>query len=294
MGLVARQIPLPLATTVCVYPNFDSVARYALYALDNRLSHLGIRQKRRRGEGLDFHQLRDYREGDAIRQIDWKAAARTQRLISREYQDERDQRVMFLLDTTGRMRSQDEAISHFDQALNAMLLLAHVALRQGDAVGVLAFGRDPRMLPPAKGGSVLGALMNTLFDLQASPGAPDYLAAAEALRAKVRKRSLVVLITNLRDADEAEIQPAVDLLQRHHLVLVASLREAAVGSLLATPIRTAGDAVEVAATRLYLAQRYRAFQRLQQRGVFTLDVTPKDLPIHLVNRYLDVKRSGRL
>jgi uncharacterized protein (DUF58 family) len=294
LGLVARDFSLSAPATVRVYPNFKEVARYALFALDNRLSQLGVKRKRRRGEGQDFHQLRDYREGDSIRQIDWKAASRTQKLVSREYQDERDQHIVFLLDTSGRMRSRDGDLSHFDQALNAMLLLTYVALRQGDAVGLLTFGRSQRFLAPGKGHTMLGSMMETVFDLQAEPSAPDYLAAAEQLVSKVRRRALVVVLTNLRDEDQSEIGAAVELLRARHLVLVASLRETVVGDLLATPIESFGDALDVAATRLYLAERYKAFRSLTARGVYTVDVVPKELPIALVNRYLDVKRSGRL
>ena len=93
-------------------------------------------QRRRRGEGLEFHQLREYREGDSQRQIDWKATSRSGQLISREYQDERDQQIMLLIDCGRRMRAQDDELSHFDHVLNAALLLAYVGLRQGDAVGL--------------------------------------------------------------------------------------------------------------------------------------------------------------
>ena len=119
---------------VRVYPNFRALAKYTLLATDNRLSQIGVLQVRRRGEGMEFHQLREYREGDPHRAIDWKATARTARLISREYEDEKDQRVMLVVDCGRRMAAKDEvgedALSHFDHTLNAALLLAHAAVRQ--------------------------------------------------------------------------------------------------------------------------------------------------------------------
>ncbi|HJV22191.1 MAG TPA: DUF58 domain-containing protein, partial [Holophagaceae bacterium] len=98
LGLIARDLRLGGSTGVKVFPDFAAVARYALLAIDNRLSALGILKRPRRGEGSDFQQLREYRTGDSLRRIDWKATARSQKLISREYQDERDQQVLFLLD----------------------------------------------------------------------------------------------------------------------------------------------------------------------------------------------------
>jgi uncharacterized protein (DUF58 family) len=216
--------------TVRVYPNFAAVAKYTLLATDHRLSQLGIRHKRRRGEGLEFHQLREYRRGDVLRQIDWKATSRYRKLVSREYQDERDQQVFFLIDCGRRMAAQDEGLSHFDMCLNAVLLLAYVALRQGDAVGVMSFSGGERYWPPQKGMDVLRALLNLLFDLQPSLQAPDYLAAASAAAQRLRKRSLIVLVTNLRDEDNEEIAAAQRLLRQRHLVLIANLRETAVTS----------------------------------------------------------------
>ena len=121
---------------VQVYPDFAKITQYALFAIDNRLSQIGLLRRRRRGEGLDFHQLREYRSDDSPRQIDWKATSRMGKLIARDYQDERDQQIVFLLDCGQRMRARDDDLSHFDHTLNAMLLLAYVALRQGDAVGL--------------------------------------------------------------------------------------------------------------------------------------------------------------
>src|SRR6266850_4465918 len=150
------------ALPVRVYPNFRALARYTLLATDNRLSQIGVLQVRRRGEGMEFHQLREYREGDAQRAIDWKATSRTSRLIAREYEDEKDQRVLLVIDCGRRMVSKDDALSHFDHTLNAALLLTHVALRQGDAVGMLTMGGVSRYCEPRKSVGAVHAIMNRM------------------------------------------------------------------------------------------------------------------------------------
>ena len=136
---------------VRVFPNFASISKYILLATDNRLSQLGIKKRQRRGEGNDFHQLREYHIGDNLKQIDWKASSRLNKLISKEYQDERDQQIIFLLDCGRRMRHADEKYTHLDQAINSMLLLAYVAIQQGDAVGFKSFAGDERWVAPKKG-----------------------------------------------------------------------------------------------------------------------------------------------
>ncbi|MDX2217544.1 MAG: DUF58 domain-containing protein [Burkholderiales bacterium] len=296
-GFWRRRRWLAAPTTIRVYPNFAAVARFALLATDHRLSRLGVKLKRRRGEGMEFHQLREYRQGDSLRQIDWKATTRQRKLISRDYQDERDQRLMFLLDSSRRMRAQDGEYSHFDQALNSLMLLAHVALKQGDSVGALSFGQPAggdRFFSPEKGGAALNQLTNALYDLQPQPRTGDYLEAAKALMARVPKRSMVVILTNLRDEDEDELQLAIRVLAAKHLVVLASLREAALDAVLEREVKTFDDALDVASAQHYLDARERTFAKLVKKETFALDVPPAMLPIALVNQYLEIKRSGRL
>jgi uncharacterized protein (DUF58 family) len=216
------------------------------------------------------------------------------RLVSREYRDERDQQILLLLDCGRRMHARDGALSHLDHALNAALLLAHVALRQGDAVGLLTFGGIERYVPPRKSQLSLNGLLAAVYDLQATLHQPDYYAAAVALMQKQRKRSLVVLISNLRDEDDDTLLPAISLLRQRHLVVLASLREQILDAALAAPIAGLDQALTHAATAQYLESRQRAFARLEQARIPCLDVEPQSLAIALVNRYNDLKRRGAI
>ena len=277
-----------------VFPNFAAVRKYAQLATSHHLSQLGIHKKRRRGEGMEFHQLREYREGDSLRQIDWKATARMRRLISRDYQDERDQQVVFLLDCGRRMRTRDGELSHFDHTLTAVLLTAYVALREGDATGLLTFAGEERWLPPRKSGAALDELLKTLYDLQPTPVATDYLAAARVFMTRVRKRSLVILVTNLRDEEDDTLLPALRLLRARHLVLLANLREQSLERALEDPVTDFDSALLHGAVHDYLDQRRKSFERIHAQGVLSLDVLPEQLSVTLVNRYLALKRGGAL
>ncbi|MGB1110333.1 MAG: DUF58 domain-containing protein [Gammaproteobacteria bacterium] len=294
MGLWWRTQFVGEAHTVRVYPNYRTVVEYALLATEHRLSQMGVRKRQRRGEGMDFHQLREFREGDSPHQVDWKATSRAQKLISREYQDERDQEMVFLVDSGRRMLAHDGPLSHFDHTLNAIILLGYVALRQGDAVGLSSFAGDARWMKPIKGVSATQSLLNQLYDLHPSLTSPDYAAAARELLVRQRRRALVILITNLRDEDPEELIPAIRLLRARHLVVVASLREQAVDQAAETEVQTLDDALLVSASIDYLRRRRGALNRLNAEGVLCLDVTPDQLAISLVNRYLDIKASGAL
>jgi uncharacterized protein (DUF58 family) len=294
LALWQRKMRCGSPAVLRVYPNFAALSHYALFATDNRLSQMGVLQRRRRGEGLDFDQLREYHEGDAQRKIDWKASQRFARLISRDYQDERDQQVVFLVDCGRRMRAKDGEYSHFDHALDATLLLAYVGLRQGDAVGLMTMSAATLWLAPHKSQGMIQQLLNAVYGLQPSLLTSDYQHAAIELSRRLKKRALVVIISNLRDEDDSALLPALRLLQKRHLVLFASLRERALDDAIAAPVESYEDALTHAAAVEYRRQRDAAFSRLKLGDVVCLDVPPERLALALVNQYLEVKRSGRL
>jgi uncharacterized protein (DUF58 family) len=263
------------------------------------LQEIGIKTFQQRGEGTDFKQLSEYRYGDPVRHIDWKATLRINKPIIREFQDERDQYVLLLVDCGRRMRADDRegriGTAHFDQVLNAVMLLSYVALKQGDAVGALTFGTPPqeaRSFPPRKGAHALNALMGELFAVQPTPTHSDYVAAAQDLLRRHAKRALVIVITNFRDEDSNELAHALRLLRSRHLVLLASLRERVVRELITQPLSSGEAAVEIASAHLYEQSRRDAFNRLAARDALMVDAEPERLGIELVNRYNSVKRAG--
>ena len=282
-----------------VYPDFAQVARYAWLAGDRRLQEIGIKTYQLRGQGTDFKQLSEYRVGDSVRHIDWRATLRLDKPIVREFQDERDQCVMLLVDCGRRMRADDRmsaiGTTHFDQVLNAIMLLSYVALKQGDAVGAMTFGTpigDERSFAPRKGTHALNALMGQLYGVQPTPTHSDYVAAAQTVIRRHRKRSLVIVITNVRDEDSAELGQALRLLRPRHLVLLASLRERIVRELQSQPLASAAAAIEVASAHLYEQSRRDAFNRLSAGPNLMVDAEPERLGVELVNRYHALKRSG--
>jgi uncharacterized protein (DUF58 family) len=197
------------------------------------------------------------------------------------------------------MRADDRqraiGATHFDQVLNAVMLLTYVALKQGDAVGAMTFGTpagQERSFAPRKGVHALSALMAELYDVQPTPTHSDYVAAAQHLLRWQPKRGLVVAITNFRDEDVTELGDALRLLRSRHLVLVASLRERVVGELIAQPLEGGDAVIEVASAHVYEQSRRDAFARLAARDRMMVDAEPESLGIELVNRYHAAKRAG--
>jgi uncharacterized protein (DUF58 family) len=279
---------------LAVYPNYEPVVRLALLSIENRENQMGIVRKNHQGLSRDFHQLRDYHEGDTLNQIDWKASSKRQSLISREYEEQRDQNIVLMLDSGSRMRAMDGELPQFDHCLNAMLLLAFTALRQGDNVGVMGFGGSDRWLPPVKGQHAMTTILNHLYDYETTGSPSDFSEAAEKLLIRQRRRALVVILTNLRSEDSEHVIPALQLMRQKHLVLLASLRENSLQRALDQPILHLDHALDYTATHLYLKDRQEAFEKIESHGVLTLDETAERFPIALANQYLNIKAQGRL
>ena len=279
---------------VKIYPNFAAISHFALLNHDLQAKQLGIHKVQRRGEGTDFNQLREYREGDVIRQVNWKASARYRKLISNEYQEETDQDIIFLLDCGRRMRAKDDELSHFDHALNATLLAGYVALQEGDAVGLLTFAGEERWIPPLKGKTKINHLLNQVYDLESGTKTSDLLNAAENLMNRHRKRSLVIIVSNLREEDQQDVMAATQLLSKKHLVMISSLRENFLDEVIGQDVNNFKLALNYAGTTHFLNRRQRLLQNLRSQGAIMTDSLPQYLYIDIVNHYLALKRSGHL
>ena len=199
-----------------------------------------------------------------------------------------------MLDCGHRMLAKDDELSHFDHTLNALLLLSYVALRQGDAVGLGTFAGDQRWIAPRKGQHTVQSILNTVYDLQPSSESPDYSKAATDLLIRHKKRSLVIILTNMRDEDTDDLLPAIRLLRKRHLVLLANLQEASINKTLEEPVDDLPSALKNAATQKFLQHRQATFDQLVTSGINTLDVSPDKLTVELINAYLSIKRSNAL
>jgi len=277
--------------TVRIYPDIRAVQRTELLARQNRLAEAGVRMSKLRGRGSEFDRLREYRREDEYRGIDWKATARHTALISREYVVERNQNVILALDCGRGMCNAEGGISHFDRALNAAILLAYVALRQGDTVGILAVSNKvERYVPPLRTVGSVRTLVARTYDLMPRYEASDYDLLVRELRRRFRKRSLVILCTHaLDEVHLGQITANVRQLRWPHLVLTAFLRNVPLASRVETVPKTDLEAFQVAAAAEILAAQTHQLARLTQGGVLTVDAKPEDLSARLISQYLEIK-----
>jgi uncharacterized protein (DUF58 family) len=296
LGLVYRVMRVPLRNETTVVPSFSNVRRFRLLAMQNRLSDVGVRALKQRGEGTAFAGLRDYVPGDDPRLLDWKSTARHGRLIIREQSIERSQTVISLIDCGRAMTQTAGRFTRFEHVLSAALVLSDVASTSGDRVGLIAFDDVVRaFVPPQQGGAAIRHVRSALSGLDATLTEPDYAAAFRLLAMRQRRRALVLFFTDVIDVRTARsfISYAGRAAQRHAVVIVALQNDALLDA--ARPGTEGSLALfKSAAAEELIREREEALARMRHVGVTVLDVSPSRMAAAVVNRYLEIKSRGLL
>lgn len=294
LGLAWRQRRVYRADPVRVLPGVMEVRRYRLLGLHNRLREAGFRPVRQRGEGGSFESLREYVRGDDPRTIDWKASGHRSRLIVRQYEAERRQNVVMLVDAGRLMTEKVGERERLDYALTAALLLADVASLHGDLVGLLVFAdRVQQYIPPSR--NALSTLAEALGNVHARMVEPNYPAAFTYLAKQLRRRSLLVAFTDIIDGQASSALVAhLGKAASRHLPIAVAIRNPDLEAAAQAPARTEGDVYRRAAAEELLQARAAALAQMQRSGVLVADSRPTDAVPNVVNRYLDVKRRGLL
>jgi uncharacterized protein (DUF58 family) len=296
LGLGLRQGGLVLPWDVRVYPNLPASRLKASIVEAVRRPEAGLRALRRPGEGRLFESLREWVPGEDTRRIDWKATARRGKLIARQYEEERRQQVLLVLDA-GRLLAEDLAGEpRFEYAVRAAVLLALAAVYHDDNVGIMVFAdRVSHYVAPQRGRRGLRQVLDVLAEAAPALVEPDYPGAFRHLAVHNRKRALTVVFTDAIDrlASEALVTNLGSLRPRH-LPLVVTLRNPALDAVAAMRPEVAADAYRKAAAEALLDARAEALAQMRRVGAVVLDVEPAKASGAVVERYLQLKRRGRL
>jgi len=323
-GLVDRWARAPLTQTVRVYPALRAGEEQQIFLARSRQIDLQLRQARQRGLGRDFESLRDYRQGDDLRDICWTASARRGGLITRQYQTERSQAVWLVLDCGRLMRSRvaiapsmkgtgfspydqsqqsagalaSEGIrrvhSKLDHACSTAVALAQLALYSGDRVGLLAYGQGiQQRLLPGRGAAHLRQIIEALAVVRAEGAEADHLRATATLNRLQPRRSLILWVTDLAEtAMRPEvIDGAMQLLRRHVLLFVA-MAQPEVESIAQARPKNIDQMFLAAAAQEMAGRRELLLARLHEQGALTLDLNPEALTSTVLNQYLTVKERA--
>lgn len=296
LGLVQRQIELDTSEPVRVYPNVLALREFDLLNQKGRLREVGIRQSRTRGLGTEFESLRDYTEGDDFRKIDWKASARRGRLITRQYEQERNQCVMICIDIGRYMLAEVDGVRKLDHVLDAILMLTNAAVMAGDLIGALVYcDAVRRYIPPRKGRSQVGAIIEAIHDLVAEPIQSDDAAAFAYFASRWKRRSLVVLFTDFEDEDRArQLASAFAPIAKRHLALLVQVQDPKLDELVKPSPQSVAEMYRQSAASMLLLDRAAALRVISGMGIHTLVSEPQELASRLVTYYFAVKERALL
>jgi uncharacterized protein (DUF58 family) len=296
LGLIVRQARFPASADVKVYPNLLDIRKYEVLAKKGQLTEMGLRHTRILGSGTEFERLREYQLDDEFRRIDWKAMARRGKPITREFETERSQNIVVLLDVGRLMRPPVADLMKLDYTVNASLMLTYVAGIRGDKVGLLAFADEvKKYLAPKGGKGQFYRMLALLYGIESEPVESDYTRAFAYLGAKHKKRSLIVIFSDLASGLSAKSLIAqVAPLWPRHLPLFVAINEPSIVALAHQAARDSQTAYQRAVAEQLLNERALTMELLRQRGVMTLDVPANQLTIAVVNKYLELKARGRL
>jgi uncharacterized protein (DUF58 family) len=296
LGLAWRQSRIEAPWTATVFPSLRGAWLRALPIQAIRRREAGLRSVRHRGEGRLFEGLREWVPGDDTRTIDWKATARRGKPIARQYEDERRQNVMLVVDAGRLLTAEVEGVPRLESVIGAALHLAHATVEHDDNVGLLVFADTiQRYVPPGRGRRSLRTVLEGLAAAEGRLVESDYPAAFRYLAARSRKRALTVLFTDVidRTASEALVAQTATLRPRH-LPLAVTLRDPAMEELASARPAGPAQAFERAAAEELLGAREAALAEMRSRGVMVLDVLPAGASSALVERYHVLKRKGML
>lgn len=295
LGLIERYLSFPAGREVKVYPNVLEVRRYESLARRGMLGELGIKA-RLLGEGTEFESLREYLPDDDPRRIDWKATARRGRPIVRQFEAERSRDLIFMIDCGRLMSSPLGDLLKLDYAVNAIVITGYIGCRRGDRIGALAFSdRVIRYIPPRPGKPGFYRLLENLYDLQPELTEPNYEEAFRFLASKHRKRSLIVLFTDLAEEEAAkELLSCIRVLAPHHLVVCVTLIDSDVAAIAQGTPSGAEELYQRVVAEKLLRERERTISLLAGRGVIALDVLPEELNASLINKYLEIKARSMI
>ena len=281
---------------VKVYPNMRRAREAELKALGARSIVSSHRKTSWRGEGREFESMRDYVRGDELRHISWTATARRGKLTTRQYQIERDQTILIALDAGRLMTARIEQETKLDSAVHAALALMSAAARAGDNAGLMVFGRRIiNYLPPSRGRDHMDAALEALHGVEPEMIEPSYARAFEFVSANTKRRSLVVLLTDLVDEEGSkELLTSLNLLRPRHLPLVVTIADRDLKAVVRQTPTNVRELFTQSVSEEIIHHREAALRMVESQGGLALDVTAAALAPALLQTYMRVKERGLL
>ncbi|WP_439181712.1 DUF58 domain-containing protein [Carboxylicivirga taeanensis] len=294
LKLIERRLQFGHKQTVKVYPAFKEMRQFEMMAISNRLTDVGIKKIRRIGHQMEFDQIREYTKGDDYRTINWKATARRSSLMVNQYQDEKSQQVISIIDMGRTMKMPFEGMTLLDYAINASLVLSKIAMLKQDKAGLITFNSKVRtMVPPQRNSKQMQIVMEALYNQKTMFEEQSMEALYTAIRRKVHQRSLLVLYTNYESLNAAKRQlPMLQKLANDHMLVIIFFENTELKQLTTSKATDMEGIYIKTIAEKFAYDKKRIVLELERYGIHSVLTAPENLTVETINKYLELKARG--
>lgn len=296
LRLLKKRLVFNADQTVKVYPSFIQMRQYDFLAMDNRLSHPGLKKIRKIGHTQEFEQIKEYTRGDDVRSINWKATAKQATLMVNQYQDEKAQPIYSLIDTGRVMKMPFNGLSLLDYSINSTLAFSNVALQKKDKVGMLTFSNETGNLIPANAKrSHLYQILENLYSVKTEFLDSDFALLYTWVKRKINHRSLLLVYTNFEHMNGlSRTLPYLKSLSKQHVVVVIFFENTELEKILNEETENISEIAHQTIAEEFSLEKRLMVKKLQKSGIQTVLTRPEELTVNTINKYLEIKARGML
>lgn len=296
LGLVRRRYRFPLEAMVPAYPSYLQMRKYQLMAISNRLQEVGVKKIRRLGHTSEFEQIKEYVRGDDYRTVNWKATARSGRLMVNQYTDERAQNVYCLVDKSRNMKMPFEGMSLLDYAINASLVISNIAIYKHDRAGLITFAERINSVVSANSKPVqMSMIQEVLYNQQTRFLEADYGRLYAFLKRQISQRSLLILFTNFESLSNLRRQlPYLQKIARNHLLIVVMFENTELRELLRSEPNDVKGIYTKTIGENFAFEKKLIARELEHHGIISILTPPEHLTVNTLNKYLELKSRGMI
>lgn len=294
LQLVAKKWVFDAAQQVATYPSFIQLKKYEFLAFSNQLTQFGFKKIRKIGQALEFEQIKEYVQGEDIRNINWKATAKKNSFMVNQYQDEKAQPVYCIIDKGRTMRMPFEGLSLLDYAINSTLVLSNIILRKQDKVGMFTFSKDiENKLPAEKKPTQLHKILEALYAIQTDFVESDFNRLYLEVKKSINQRGLLILFTNFETLEGLHRQlPYLKAIARMHMVLLVFFENTELTKITQEKSETIPDIFDKTIARKFNYEKRLIVKELKKYGIQSLLTKPENLTVDTINKYLEIKARG--
>jgi len=296
LGFAQRKFSFNQDAMVPNYPSFLQLRKYELMAFTNKLRDYGLKKIRRIGHTMEFEQIKDYVQGDDVRNINWKASAKRNQLMINQFQDEKSQPVYSVIDKGRAMKMPFEELKLVDYAINSTLVISNIALKKGDKAGMFSFSdKVSNQVMAQKRASQMNLILETLYNLDTDFKESDFARLYIDIKRSITQRSLLLLYTNFETMDALHRQlPYLQAIAKNHLLVVIFFENTELKELVKQPAVSTQDIYQKTIAEKFIYEKKLIVNELNKYGIQTILTEPQQLTVNTINKYLEIKARGLL